>query len=66
MALSDPLAFKRTGRITLRCDPFLIIRFPTGYTALVGLPGERSVIGHYQTSQEAQDACNSHAIRLPQ
>lgn len=38
------LDWKRTGKITMRCEPYLIIRYPTGYTALVGLPGERSIV----------------------
>ena len=66
MQTETSLAFKRTGKITLRCEPYLIIRFPTGYTALAGLPGERSILGHYPDSEAAQRACESHRQKKPQ
>ena len=64
MALSEPLDWRRTGRITLRASDYLIIRFPTGYTALVGLPGERSIVGHYPDAEAAQRACEAHNERI--
>ena len=60
MQTETSLAFKRTGRITLRASDYLIIRFPTVYTALVGLPGERSILGHYPDADAAQRACEAH------
>jgi hypothetical protein len=58
--VSEPLQWKRTGKITLRCEPYLIMRFSTGYTALYGPQCERVTIGIYPTAAEAQNACAEH------
>ena len=66
MALSDPLAFKRTGRITLRSDPYLIIRFQTGYTALHGPQCDREILGQGLESADAAKAlCDQHRQKNP-
>ena len=57
---SKPLEWVRTGLITLRCEPYLIISYPTAYAALYGDPGARDEIGHYPTAAEAQKACEAH------
>lgn len=59
---SEPLQFRRTGKITLRSETYLIMRFSTGYTALHGPQCARRTIGIYATSKEAIAACNAHAI----
>lgn len=57
------LAFKRTGRITLRAEPYLIMRLPGNppYLALYGPQCARITIGRYDTAGEAQAACQGHA-----
>lgn len=57
------LAFKRTGKITLRAEPYLIMRLPAAppYLALYGPQCSRITIGRYHTSAEAQAACQDHA-----
>jgi hypothetical protein len=54
------LVWKRTGKITLRCEPYLIIRYPTRYTALHGEIGKRDVLGHYPDAEGAKNACIEH------
>ncbi len=62
------LTFKRTGKITLRseCGEYLIIRYPTGYTALQGPQTARVTLGHYPDKDAAQNACNLHAQKEAQ
>ena len=55
-----PLEWVRTGLITLRSGDWLIIRYPTRYTALHGAQCSRDEIGHYPTAAEAQKACEAH------
>jgi hypothetical protein len=57
---SKPLEFKRTGKITMRCEPYLIIKFITHYMALYGNPAEREIIGKYPTANDAKAACEAH------
>ena len=61
---SNTLPFKRTGKITLRsdCGNYLVIRYPTRYTALHGPQTDRTTIGQYPTSKDAQNACIAHAM----
>lgn len=54
------LQWKRTGKITLRSEPYLIIRWHSIYEALHGLPGKRVSLGYYPTAAEAQQACMEH------
>lgn len=60
--MSD-LTWKRTGKITMRCEPYLIMRLIADpkYLALYGPQTARSTIGRYLTAPEAQKACQSHA-----
>jgi len=60
MINSKPLEFKRDGKITIRCEPYLIIKFITHYLALYGKPAEREIIGKYQTADDARAACEAH------
>lgn len=57
------LTWKRTGRITLRSEPYLIMRLPGNppYLALYGPQTARITIGRYDTAAEAQKACQDHA-----
>jgi len=57
------LAFKRTGKITLRAEPYLIMRLPRNppYLALYGPQCARITIGRYDTATEAQKACQGHS-----
>jgi hypothetical protein len=57
------LAWKRTGKITLRAEPYLIMRLISDpkYLALYGPQTARSTIGRYDTAPEAQKACQGHA-----
>lgn len=57
------LTWKRTGKITLRAEPYLIMRLPAAppYLALYGPQCARSTIGRYHTAAEAQTACQGHA-----
>lgn len=57
------LQWKRTGKITLRAEPYLIMRLPGNppYLALYGPQCARITIGRYHTAAEAQQACQDHA-----
>ena len=58
---SDPLSWKRTGKITMRTDDYLIIRFQTGYTALHGPQCAREILGQGLESADAAKAlCAQH------
>lgn len=52
----------------MRADDFLIIRYPTGYTALHGHQCSREILGQgLETAAEAKAICEAHnAIQLPQ
>ena len=55
------LDWHRTGKITLRCEPYLIIRFSTGYTALHGPQCAREILGQGLESADAAKAiCEAH------
>lgn len=55
------LDWKRTGKITLRCEPYLIIKYSGHYEALYGPQCEREILGAYPVATEAQRACEAHA-----
>ena len=57
------LKFTRTGKITLRAEPYLIMRLPGNppYLALYGHQTARRTIGRYDTAAEAQQACQNHS-----
>lgn len=57
------LTWKRTGAITMRAEPYLIMRLPGNppYLALYGPQCARITIGRYHTATEAQQACQSHS-----
>lgn len=57
------LQWKRTGKITLRAEPYLIMRLPGNppYLALYGPQTARITIGRYDIATDAQKACQSHA-----
>lgn len=60
------LTWKRTGKITMRSEPYLIMRLIADpqYLALYGPQTARSTIGRYHTASEAQKACQGHADAL--
>jgi hypothetical protein len=60
MEHSDPLTWKRTGKITMRADDYLIIRYPTHYAALHGPQTARVSIGQYPDAETAKTACEQH------
>jgi hypothetical protein len=61
MINSKPLEFKRTGKITMRCEPYLIIKYPRSrYMALYGPQTNRMTIGIYPDAKTAQEACEAH------
>lgn len=55
------LTWRRTGKITLRSEPYLIIRYPTHYLALYGPQTARETIGRYDTADDAKAACQAHS-----
>jgi len=60
------LTWKRTGPITLRSEPYLILRLiaEPRYLALYGPQTARITIGRYNTAAEAQQACQKHSDSL--
>ena len=61
--MDTSLAWVRTGKITMRskCNQWLIIRFPTGYTALHGPQCAREILGQGLESVDAAKAlCAQH------
>ena len=64
MINSNPLVFIRTGKITMRCEPYLIIRYPRSrYMALHGPQTERVTIGVYPDAEAAKTACEEHRVK---
>ena len=60
------LDWHRTGKITLRCEPYLIIRFSTGYTALHGPQCAREILGQgLETAAAAKALCDQHRQKNP-
>jgi hypothetical protein len=60
------LDWHRTGKITLRCGPYLIIRFSTGYTALHGPQCSREILGQgLETADAARALCALHRQKNP-
>lgn len=60
------LEWKRTGKITMRADDYLIIRFPTGYTALHGPQCAREILGQgLESADRAKDICEAHKEKAP-
>jgi hypothetical protein len=62
MEHSEPLAWKRTGKITLRAEPYLVIRYPgPRYTALHGPQCSREILGKgLETADAAKAVCEAH------
>jgi hypothetical protein len=55
------LEWTRTGKITMRADDYLIIRFQTGYTALHGPQCAREILGQgLETAAAAKALCEAH------
>ena len=56
------LIWRRTGKITMRSEPYLVIRYPNSrYIALYGPQTARETIGWYQTADDAKNACQAHS-----
>jgi hypothetical protein len=56
------LDWHRTGKITMRADDYLIIRFQTGYTALHGPQCDREILGQgLETADAAKALCAQHS-----
>lgn len=62
MMISEPLPWKRTGKITLRAEPYLIIRYPgPRYMALHGPQTDRVTLAQgLPTAAEAKAVCEAH------
>ncbi len=59
--MTQTFDWKRTGPITLRCEPYVVIKFSRDYLALYGRPAERESLGEFATADEAKAACEAHA-----
>lgn len=59
-SVNPALTWKRTGKITLRAEPYLIMRFSTGYHALYGPQCARVTLGIYDTVEAAKTVCEAH------
>lgn len=57
---SEKLTWKRTGKITMRAEPYLIMRLPTHYLAMYGQKTERITIGKYPDAETAKTACEEY------
>ena len=74
MQIETSLEWKRTGKSTLRAEPYLIMKLITKYVALYGPQTARITLGEYPYSQDTMEAareaakaeCERHAIQLPQ
>jgi hypothetical protein len=60
--VNSDLQWKRTGKITVRAEPYLIMRFSTGYHALYGPQCARETLGIHPTAEEAKACCESHRL----
>ena len=58
------LDWERTGEITLRSEPYLIIKYSRKYQALYGDPAKREVLGDFSSADEAKSACEKHRSEL--
>lgn len=58
---SEPLQWKRTGKSTLRCEPYLIMRLITRYIALYGPQTARQTLGEYPYTPETMEAAREAA-----
>ena len=59
--MDTSIEWKRTGKITMRSEPYLIIRFSTGYTALHGPQCAREILGQgLETADAAKAVCEAH------
>jgi len=58
------LYWKRTGKITMRSEPYLIIKYSKKYQALYGDPGTREIVGDFESADEAKSACEKHRSEL--
>lgn len=68
MATSEPLAWHRTGLITLRAESYLIIKYPgPRYTALHGPQCSREILGQgLETADAAKALCAQHRQKNPE
>ena len=64
---SEPLAWHRTGLITLRAESYLIIKYPgPRYTALYGPQCAREILGQgLETAEAAKAVCAQHRQKNP-
>lgn len=64
---SEPLAWHRTGLITLRAESYLIIKYPgPRYTALHGPQCAREILGQgLETADAAKAICEAHRQKNP-
>lgn len=62
MKTISELAWIRTGKITLRADPYLVIKYPgPRYTALHGPQCAREILGQgIETADAAKAVCAKH------
>lgn len=58
--------WKRTGSITLRSDPYLIIKLIADqqYLALYGPQLARTDLGRHSTAEDAKAACEAHSAAI--
>jgi hypothetical protein len=66
-SVNSSLDWKRIGLITLRCEPYLIIKYPgPRYTALYGPQCSREILGQgLESADRAKDVCEAHNKKAP-
>ena len=64
--VNSDLVWQRTGLITLRCEPYLVIKYPgPRYTALHGPQCSREILGQgLETADAAKAICEAHNERV--
>jgi len=60
--VNSDINWRRTGKITLRAEPYLIMRFSTGYHSLYGPQCARETLGIYPTADDAKACCEAHRL----
>mgnify|MGYP003480286730 FL=1 len=65
--VNSDLVWQRTGLITLRCEPYLVIKYPgPRYTALHGPQCSREILGQgLETADAAKALCAQHRQKNP-
>ena len=60
------LTWKRTGKITMRSEPYLVMKLIADpkYLALYGPQTARITIGRYLTADDAKAACEAHRLAI--